>query len=192
MALTRSENMARIRASNTQPELILRRGLWASGLRYRLQVKTPGGKADLVISAKRFALFIDGCFWHGCPEHYVRPGSRNEFWDSKLRENIDRDRRQTLELEAAGWLVLRVWEHAVRENPEALVETVLATLEAKQAPKQPEWRVVEVRWANLATRLERRVSESLRDPGATLVEERVRSTRKVGRVGTRTRTRTRL
>src|SRR4051794_31349953 len=103
--------MSRIRGANTTPELIVRRGLWKCGLRYRLHAKTPGGKADIVVPSAKFALFIDGCFWHGCPEHYVRPGSRNEFWDAKLRENVDRDRRQTLKLDAEGWTVVRVWEH---------------------------------------------------------------------------------
>lgn len=98
MPLTRSENMARIRGKDTAPELVIRRGLWKAGIRYRLQTKTPGGKADFVVPARKLALFVDGCFWHGCPEHYVRPRTSNPFLDSKLRENVDRDRRQSEQL----------------------------------------------------------------------------------------------
>ena len=121
-ALSRSENMSRIKAEDTSPELTIRKGLWAAGYRYRLHFKTPGGKADLVIPSIKFALFIDGCFWHGCPEHYVRPRTKHEFWDAKLTENTTRDRKQTLALEAEGWLVLRVWEHEVVENPGTVLD----------------------------------------------------------------------
>lgn len=179
--LSRSENMARIRGKDTEPERILRRSLRARGLRFRNQVKTPGGKADLVIAGSKVALFVDGCFWHGCPEHYVRPRTSKEFWDTKLRENVDRDRRQTLALDAEGWTVVRVWEHELREDPERVADAVVAGL-AQGPSRRALWRVVKVVWLDPVAGLERRQLEELRDGSQQQVEERVRSTKKVGRV----------
>src|SRR5437879_6018729 len=101
MTMTRSENMALIRASNNRPETRLQELLRAARVRFGTQESTPGGKADIVIGKSRVAAFIDGCFWHGCPDHYVRPRSKAVFWQKKLRENVDRDRRQTLTLKKA-------------------------------------------------------------------------------------------
>jgi DNA mismatch endonuclease (patch repair protein) len=184
--LSRSENMARIRGTNTQPERILRRSLRARGLGFRNQVKTPGGKADLVLSGSRVALFVDGCFWHGCPEHYVRPRTSKDFWDDKLRENVDRDRRQTLALEREGWTAVRVWEHELREDPERVAESVFKAL-TRARVRRVLWRVVKVVWLDPVGGLERRHLEQLRDGDKRRVEERVRSTKKVGRVRGRVR-----
>src|SRR4051794_9890751 len=118
MPLTRSENMARIRAVDTEPEIQLRCELWRRGVRYRVEYRTPGGRADIALPARKIAIFIDGCFWHGCPEHYVRPRGPSEFWDRKLLENVTRDRRQTKGLLHAGWTPIRLWEHEVREDIE--------------------------------------------------------------------------
>src|SRR5688572_18812214 len=113
MGLNRSEQMARIKGFDTSPEIALRRALWARGLRYRLKIRTPGGRPDVVFPTERLAVFIDGCFWHGCPLHYASPRSRKDFWSAKLAENIDRDWRQSTALQAAGWCVVRLWEHEV-------------------------------------------------------------------------------
>lgn len=179
MPLTRSENMARIRGRDTLPELAVRRRLFARGVRYRLNFPTPKGRADLAIPARRFALFIDGCFWHGCPEHYVRPRSRNQFWDAKLRENVERDRRQMIALEVAGWTALRVWEHEIRSSPDRVVELVLAAL-ASTVTARPDWRVVRIEVIDPDRDLERRHLERLLPLGATRIEERRRTTHKVG------------
>ncbi|MDP3152298.1 MAG: very short patch repair endonuclease [Archangium sp.] len=179
MALSRSENMSRIRSANTAPELIVRRALHHAGLRYRLQVRTPGGKADLVVPARKFALFIDGCFWHGCPEHYVHPRSNGEFWDKKLRENVDRDRRQTRALSAEGWTVVRVWEHEVHEAPLKVVELVQKRLSGKRRVTAG-WRVVRVQSTEGA--IERRSHEDLLDEGKQQEVVRERTTAKTGRV----------
>lgn len=175
--------MARIGRKNTLPELLIRKGLWAAGLRYRIQTKTPGGTADLVLATKKFALFVDGCFWHGCPEHYVRPRTSSPFWDRKLRENVDRDRRQTLKLLAEGWRVLRVWEHEVHEQPARTLARILRAVDSER-PRKPRgaWRVVRVTWLDEEGRRERRICESLLDASLRHAEERTRSTRKVGRV----------
>ncbi len=175
--------MRRIKNAHTEPEKLLRAALTRAGYRYRLQFKTPGGKADLVILKPRFALFIDGCFWHGCPEHYVHPRTRHEFWDSKLRENVERDRRQTRALKAAGWSGLRVWEHEVREDVDALVARIIRLLSGGRQT-QPLWRVVKVTPLNDGTDREVRHHEALLDERRTKDVVRVRVTKKLGRVRT--------
>ena len=178
MALTRSQNMARIRSTNTSPELAIRKALAAKGLRYRLHFKTPGGKADLAIPSRQFALFIDGCFWHGCPEHYVRPRSQGEFWSAKLAENVTRDRRQVKALAAEGWTVVRIWEHQAHESPEKVVQTILSALRASRSSLN-NIRVAAVEVVDAATDLERRHLVRLTNAKVSM-EERVRTTHKRG------------
>ncbi|MEE4025061.1 very short patch repair endonuclease [Gordonia sp. PKS22-38] len=100
---------------DTGPELAVRRGLHAAGFRYRVDHSPlPGSRrprADIVFIRVRIAVFIDGCYWHGCPDHY-RPATRNVvFWEEKLRSNRERDARSDKLLRDAGWKVLRFWEH---------------------------------------------------------------------------------
>ncbi len=176
--LSRSQQMSRIRWKNTKPEMRLRSALWSAGLRYRIHAETPVGKPDVVFPRKRVAVFIDGCFWHGCPKHYVRPGSRVDFWAEKLRTNIERDRRQTLKLEALGWSVLRVWEHEIYEELHDVVCRIRETVADKRLITQPDWRVVKVEEIDEKSRLERRHLEHLRDASARRSEEGRRITAK--------------
>lgn len=104
--------MSRIRGRDTAPEVRLRKELWKRGMRYRLRSKLPG-KPDLVFSTSRTVLFVDGCFWHKCPQHFTPPRSNADFWRRKVDANVERDRRVVARLEALGWLVLRVWEHEI-------------------------------------------------------------------------------
>lgn len=108
--------MAAIRSTDTKPERLLRRALWERGLRgYRCQWREPSGRIDIAFTRWKVAVFVDGCFWHGCPEHGRREHGRNaDYWRPKIAMNRERDDRQTRALEAAGWTVLRIWEH---ENP---------------------------------------------------------------------------
>lgn len=102
------------RARDTRPELALRRELHRRGLRYRVDFAPVRGlrcKADVVFTRARLAVFVDGCFWHSCPFHATRPTSNAEWWRAKLEANMARDRRNDRELAAAGWRVLRCWEH---------------------------------------------------------------------------------
>jgi DNA mismatch endonuclease (patch repair protein) len=181
MPLTRSENMSRIRARDTEPEVALRKALWARGIRYRANYRTPGGKADLAIPGRKFAVFVDGCFWHGCPEHFVRPRSSKAFWDNKLRENVDRDRRQTRKLLEQGWTCVRVWEHELRESLDAVVSLVLRELGCGGAGHWPDWRVVKVEFLDTAGEFESRSLEELVGPGRR-AEQGPRVTLKEGRV----------
>lgn len=178
MPLSRSEQMARIRARNTSPELRLRRALWRAGLRYRLHHPTPHGRPDVVFPARKVAVFVDGCFWHGCPVHYVRPRSREQFWCKKLRDNVDRDRRQTIALEAAGWRVVRIWEHEVYEELEEVVRRVETALEREAWKPPSSFRVVRVEAIDEGGNLERRYLEDLRRSEEVRVEEGARMTTK--------------
>ncbi|MFJ4877902.1 very short patch repair endonuclease [Streptomyces sp. NPDC088745] len=110
----RRRNMQAIRSRDTTPELLVRRLLHAQGLRYRVSAKPlPGLRrtADLVFRPVRVAVFIDGCYWHGCPEHYVPPKSNSGYWSGKVARNRSRDADTNAQLTEAGWLVLRFWEH---------------------------------------------------------------------------------
>jgi DNA mismatch endonuclease (patch repair protein) len=130
----RSRCMSRIRSRDTKPELILRRLLFSRGLRFRTTLRVPG-KPDIVFTAAKLAVFVDGCFWHGCPEHGTRPKTNRTYWDAKLERNRARDREVTAALEAAGWRVLRFWDHQVRQDAQGVttdIETAWRTLRGRR------------------------------------------------------------
>jgi DNA mismatch endonuclease (patch repair protein) len=115
--------MSRIQGKHTKPELALRKALWTAGLRYRLHGRLPG-RPDIVFPRSRVAVFIDGCFWHGCPKHAVEPKTNNSFWAKKLSGNVDRDKRNNESLAAMGWRAIRVWEHDIKENLPRIVDCI--------------------------------------------------------------------
>jgi len=104
-----------IHGTNTGPEVLLRKALWRLGFRYRLNVKLPG-RPDLVFPKFGAVLFVDGCFWHGCPKHLVWPKNNAVFWKKKILGNRHRDSVVSHELKRAGWFVIRVWEHQIRQD----------------------------------------------------------------------------
>lgn len=101
------------RRRDTKPELAIRTLLHAAGLRYRVDYAPIGGRrrADIVFTRARIAVFVDGCFWHGCPLHATLPKRNSNYWVPKLQRNIDRDRETGDQLRSAGWTVIRCWEH---------------------------------------------------------------------------------
>ncbi|MFI2279731.1 very short patch repair endonuclease [Nocardia beijingensis] len=121
----RRRNMQANRSRDTKPELAVRRLLHSQGLRYRVAIApdpTLRRKADIVFPKAKVAVFIDGCFWHGCPEHGRRIFQHNtDYWPTKIATNIARDNDTTGRLESIGWTVLRFWEH---EDATAVADTI--------------------------------------------------------------------
>ena len=110
----RRRNMQAIRSRDTTPERLIRRLVHARGLRYRVAARPlPDLRrtADMVFRPAKVAVFIDGCYWHGCPEHYVPPKTNPGYWSDKVARNMARDRDTDQRLVEAGWTVLRFWEH---------------------------------------------------------------------------------
>ncbi|MET8611907.1 very short patch repair endonuclease [Streptomyces misionensis] len=123
----RRRNMQAIRSRDTKPERLIRRLVHAQGLRYRVAARPlPDLRrtADLVFRPAKVAVFIDGCYWHGCPEHYVPPKTNSGYWSEKVLRNVARDRDTDERLEKAGWLVLRFWEH----EPSDICANTIATV----------------------------------------------------------------
>ena len=126
--------MSRIKGSGTGPEIKLRRSLWKAGLRgYRIQPKLSG-RPDIYFPKKKVAIFVDGCFWHKCPECYKSPESNKAFWEEKINKNADRDRKVSEELEKSGIRVLRFWEHEVKRDIDKVCSRVAD--EISKADKQ--------------------------------------------------------
>ena len=118
---TRSRMMAAIGSRNSVPEVVLRRALYARGLRYRLHDRRLPGTPDLVFRRFGAVCFVHGCFWHrhsGCP-YTTTPGTREEFWQAKFRANVARDRRNQKDLLKSGWRVAVIWECALRGQGQA-------------------------------------------------------------------------
>lgn len=122
----RSRNMAAIRRRDTKPETALRSALHRLGCRFRkdfpIRVEGKLVRPDIAFTRRRVAIFVDGCFWHSCPEHGRHPSVNSGYWSPKLKGNVTRDQAQTAALESAGWHVLRFWEH---EQLESILKVVL-------------------------------------------------------------------
>ena len=125
----RSRIMAAVRSrGNTTTELALAKLLWASGVRgYRKHWKVAG-KPDFAWPGRKIAVFVDGCFWHGCVRCKTLPGTNVEFWQKKIETNRARDKRVTKLLRIDGWTVLRFWEHDVKRNPKKAVLRIVAAV----------------------------------------------------------------
>lgn len=121
------------RRRDTQPELAVRGLLHAAGLRYRVDARPLpelNRRADILFIRPRVAVFIDGCFWHGCPEHHTVPRSNVTYWAEKVMRNRERDADTDRLLKAAGWTVIRAWEH---EPPEGIAERITAMVRGGRA-----------------------------------------------------------
>lgn len=117
---------------DTKPEMALRKAVHALGLRYRVDAKPltqMRRRADMVFSRAKVAVFLDGCFWHGCPEHHTVAKANAEFWADKVSGNRARDQDTDAKLEAAGWTCVRVWEH---EDPVEAAARVAAVVRAQR------------------------------------------------------------
>lgn len=110
----RSYAMSRVGHKNTKPEMIIRRGLYSYGLRYRLENKKLPGSPDIVLARHRVVIFVHGCFWHhhGCRKNAI-PATNTAFWSAKFERNVARDRTVAISLHELGWRILVIWECAV-------------------------------------------------------------------------------
>jgi DNA mismatch endonuclease (patch repair protein) len=121
------------RSRDTQPELAVRRLLHGAGLRYRVAIRpvpTLRRTADIVFTKQKIAVFIDGCFWHACPQHYVLPRTNVEYWSPKIQRNLNRDANTNQQLRAAGWIVARYWSH---RSPEDIAARVIELVQAARS-----------------------------------------------------------
>lgn len=126
------------RGRDTRPELAIRRALHARGRRYfvnRRPVPSIRRTADLVFPTARLAVFVDGCFWHGCPQHHTVAKTNADFWAEKVRGNRERDEETGRMLAEHGWTVLRLWEHVPVDDAVAQVERALALAPPARRPQ---------------------------------------------------------
>jgi DNA mismatch endonuclease, patch repair protein len=134
----RAANMRGNRRSDTKPELALRAALHARGYRYRkdfrLDLPQRRVRPDIAFTRRKVAVFVDGCFWHACPDHGGRPKNNDWYWSPKLAKNVERDRAADAALAQAGWTVVRLWEHV------PLDDAVTAVVDAVGTPRTPEQR----------------------------------------------------
>ncbi|WP_193509117.1 very short patch repair endonuclease [Cryobacterium sp. BB736] len=122
--------MQSVKSRDTTPELAVRRLLHARGLRYRVNLRPQPNlrrTADIVFTRQRVAVFIDGCFWHGCPAHYREPRVNDSYWRTKINQNRLRDASTTAALEAEGWMVMRFWAHEMPATVADAISVVVRT-----------------------------------------------------------------
>ncbi len=134
------ERMQRVRRRDTKCEVAIRRILHAQGFRYRVDERPERAirrRADLVFVRQRVAVFVDGCFWHGCPQHATWPKANGAWWREKILGNVRRDRDTDRRLRGAGWTVVRVWEH---ESPEKAAARIGRVVRRREAVLQPQAR----------------------------------------------------
>lgn len=120
--------MSRIKGRDTGPELSLRHSVWVLGLRYRLQYRIARTRPAIVFVGARLAVFVDGCFWHGCPLHSTMRKNNRAFWEQRLTGNRKRDVENTQRLEVEGWCVLRLWEHEIKASAANCAQRIAVTL----------------------------------------------------------------
>jgi len=105
-------------------------------MRFRLHRRDLPGAPDIVFPRARVAVFIDGCFWHGCPDHGAKPKTNEAFWAAKIAANKKRDRVADLELQSSGWTVVRIWEHEVKRNLQKVTKMVQRTVKSRLGIKR--------------------------------------------------------
>lgn len=129
-----SARMSAAKRRDTGPEMLLRRELHHRGRRFRVVRKVPGNNRrtiDIAFPTQKLAVFVDGCFWHGCSDHGTQPSSNAEWWTSKLATNVARDRDTDRLLRDVGWRVVRIWEHESPDHAADLVEAKLDDLNSQ-------------------------------------------------------------
>lgn len=126
----RSKNMRAIKNKDTKIEVLLRKALWHRGIRYRKNFKVCNCHPDIVITKYKIAVFCDGDFWHGKPSKYTIK-TNTDYWNEKIKRNIERDLENTIVLRDNGWTVLRFWESDIKNNMDKCIEEVLINIKIK-------------------------------------------------------------
>lgn len=135
-----SRRMAKVRQTGTDAELALRREMYRIGLRYRVDfevLRKPRRVADVAFPGRKIAVFVDGCFWHGCPEHATWPKRNADFWRQKIEANRRRDADTNARLQANGWTALRFWSHESPVEAAQTVARVVAKADVKHRAPSP-------------------------------------------------------
>lgn len=128
----RSQNMSRIRSKDTTVEVLVRKALYSRGIRYRKNYRKLPGSPDIVVTSKKIAIFINGCFWHGhsgC-KYFRIPKSNTEYWTNKINHNINRDQTKITELLHLGWRVIIVWECEVKEDITKVIDRLVLEIKS--------------------------------------------------------------
>ena len=128
------------RRRDTKPEMAVRRAVHALGLRYRVDARPLpdlNRRADLVFTRAKVAVFVDGCYWHGCPEHGTAPKQNATYWGPKIRRNRDRDAETDRLLEEAGWVPVRIWEHEDAHEAARRIASAVRDVSAITSPTDP-------------------------------------------------------
>jgi DNA mismatch endonuclease (patch repair protein) len=138
--IERSKRMANIKGKNTKAEVLLRKALWANGIRFRIHVKNMPGKPDIVINKYRLAIFVDGSFWHGFQwqKKKLTIKSNAKFWIPKIERNMQRDRINQKSLEEAGYTVMRFWDHDIKTDLKRCLNQVFLYIESAKDRPIPE------------------------------------------------------
>jgi DNA mismatch endonuclease, patch repair protein len=131
---TRSYVMSRVRAKDSTLETKVRLALWNRGLRYRKNVRSLPGCPDMVCARRKIVVFIDSCFWHGCPEHCRMPATNRDYWQKKIAANRARDEAVTRHYAERGWRCVRFWEHDLRSDFDRRVDELVALWSGDDTP----------------------------------------------------------
>jgi len=126
----RSDIMRAVKGKDTSLETAVRLALWRRGLRYRKNVPSRPGKPDIVFPGPKVVVFIDSCYWHGCPDHCRMPQANREYWERKIGRNKQRDKEINQQYEQLEWTVVRVWEHELKEDFEGTIDKIHNTVTA--------------------------------------------------------------
>jgi len=126
----RSKNMRAIKSKDTKIEVILRKALWHQGIRYRKNFKVCYCKPDIVLTKYKIAIFCDGDFWHGNDKYTVKNNAK--FWNEKIKTNVERDLRNTIELRDNNWIVLRFWGSEIKKDLDKCINEILTTIETQR------------------------------------------------------------
>ena len=112
----RSLIMSSVRSKETKLEIEFRKSLWQKGFRYRKNSRKYYGTPDIVMPSKKGVIFIDSCFWHGCPRHFRLPIRNKNFWEDKISRNVERDKDVTRYYKQQKWIIIRIWEHEINKD----------------------------------------------------------------------------